>query len=130
MKLATRFSVIAFLSYYDTVRMTVIDPMHNFFLGTAKHIVEIWTNLGYLNKNKLDLIQENTDQFVVPHGIGKIPRKISSCFDAFDADEYKNWVMFFSIYVLHDVIPKRGKECFRKFVLNLLVYMQEGNFEE
>ena len=55
--------------------MTVIDPMHNFFLGTAKHILKIWKNLGYLNKNKLDLIQEKTDQFVVPHGIGKIPKR-------------------------------------------------------
>ena len=75
-------------------------------------------------------MQEKTDQFVAPHDIGKIPRKISSCFDAFDADENKNRVMLFSIYVLHDLIPKRGKECFRKFVLNLPVYMQEDNFKE
>ena len=42
-KLGTRFSVIAFLSYYHTVKMTVIDRMHNFFLGTAK-------NFGNLDK--------------------------------------------------------------------------------
>ena len=48
---------------------------------------------------------------------GKIPRKISSCSDGFDAGEYKNWVMIFSIYVLDDIIPKRDKACFRKSVL-------------
>ena len=116
-KLGTRFSFIAFLSYYDTIKMTVIDHMRNLFLGTAKYILKIWKKLGYLNKNKLDLMQEKTDQFAVPHDIGKIPRKISFCFDGFDADEYKNWVMLFSIYVLADVIPKRDKECSRKFVL-------------
>ena len=115
-KLATPFSAIAFPSYYDAIRMTVIDPMHNLFHGTAKHFLKIWKNLGYLNKDKLDLMQEKTDQFVVPHNIGKIPRKTSSCFDGFDADEYKNWVMLFSIHMLDDVIPKRHKECFRKFV--------------
>ena len=97
--------------------MAVIDSMHHLFLGKAKHILKIWKNLGYLNKNKLDLLQEKTDQFVVPHDIGKIPRKTSSCFDGFDADECKNWVMLFPIYVLNDVIPKRDKECFRKIVL-------------
>ena len=97
--------------------MAVIDSMHHLFLGKAKHILKIWKKLGYLNKNKLDLLQEKTDQFVVPHDIGKIPRKTSSCFDGFDADECKNWVMLFPIYVLNDVIPKRDKECFRKIVL-------------
>ena len=51
-------------------------------------------------------MQEKTDQFVVPHDTGKIPRKISSSFHGFDADEYKNWVILFSMYVLDDVIPK------------------------
>ena len=109
-KIGTSFSVIASLSYYDTIRMTVVDPIHNFLLGTAKHILKIWKNLGYLNQDKLDLMQEKTDQFVVPHDIGKIQRKISSCFDGFDVDEYKNWVMLFSIYALDDVITKRNKE--------------------
>ena len=67
---------MAFPSYCDATRMTVIDPMHNLFHGTTKHFLKIWKNLGYLNKDKLDLMQEKTDQFVVPHNIGKIPRKI------------------------------------------------------
>ena len=40
-KLATPFSAIAFPSYYDATRMTVIDPMHNLFHGTAKHFLKI-----------------------------------------------------------------------------------------
>ena len=108
-KLGTRFSVTVFLSYYNTIRMTVSDPMDNLFLGTTKHILRIWKSLGYLKKNKLDMIQEKSHQLVVTHDIEKIQRKILYCFDGFDADEYKNWVMLFSMYVLDNVIPKRNK---------------------
>lgn len=41
-----RISVIAFLSYYDTTRRTVINPMHNLSLGKAKPIWKIWKNWG------------------------------------------------------------------------------------
>ena len=73
--------------------------------------------LGYLNENKLDLMQEKADQFALSHDIGKIPRKISSCFDGFDLDKYKIWILLFHTYVLDDVISKREKDFFRKFVL-------------
>ena len=62
-------------------------------------------------------MQEKTDQFVMLQDIGKVPRKISSCFDGFDADENKNGIMLFFLYVLDYVIPKGDNKCFRKFVL-------------
>ena len=53
--------------------MRAIDPTYNLCFGTTKHIFKIWKNL---NKNKLDLMQKKTSQFVVPHDIGKIRREI------------------------------------------------------
>jgi len=32
----SRFTELFHLKYYDTVRYTIIDPLHNLFLGTAK----------------------------------------------------------------------------------------------
>ena len=32
-----RYSVLLELPYFDVVRYSVIDPMHNLLLGTAKH---------------------------------------------------------------------------------------------
>ena len=40
-----RYSVLLRLSYFDPIRMCVIDPMHNLLLGTAKHMVTIWKDL-------------------------------------------------------------------------------------
>ena len=96
----TRFSVLAFLPYFDTIRMTVIDPMHNLFLGSVKNLLKIWKELGYLNKANLEKIQEKTDSFIIPHDVGKIPRKIISGFDGFNADKYKNHI--FHIFITWD----------------------------
>ena len=113
----TRYSVLAELPYFDTVRMTIVDPMHNLFLGTAKKILTIWKELGYLNKASLEKLQEKSDEFVVQCDIGKIAKKIVSSFDGFTADEYKNWTILFSMYALKNIVPTRHIECFRKFVL-------------
>ena len=34
----TRFSVLAFLLHFDTIRMIIIDPMHNLFFGSVKNL--------------------------------------------------------------------------------------------
>ena len=41
-----RYSQLLRLPYFDYVCFTVVDPMHNLFLGTAKHLVEVWLQLG------------------------------------------------------------------------------------
>lgn len=39
----TRFTELMMLPYFDCVRFHIIDPMHNLFTGTAKHIMKnIW----------------------------------------------------------------------------------------
>lgn len=38
----TRWSELHRLAYFDIVRCTVIDPMHNLYAGTAKRMVELW----------------------------------------------------------------------------------------
>ena len=35
------YSCLLQLEYFDAVRFTVIDPMHNLFLGTAKHVFKL-----------------------------------------------------------------------------------------
>ena len=57
----TRFSVLAGLPYSDTVRMSLVDPMHNLCLGTAKNILKIWKERAYLQKNELEQLQEKVD---------------------------------------------------------------------
>ena len=44
-----RYSVPTKLPYLNPIRHNVIDPMHNLFLGTAKHCMELWTKKEILN---------------------------------------------------------------------------------
>ena len=47
--------------------MTIIDPMHNLFLGTA------------IAQDQFERIQEKINSFKTPLDIGRIPRKIETC---------------------------------------------------
>ena len=58
------------------MRMTVIDPMHNLFLGTAKHIMNIWIQQNILTKSTMADIQHVIDDMNIPTDLGRIPGKI------------------------------------------------------
>ena len=57
-ELGCRYSVLLKLPYFDPVRMNIIDPMHNLFLGSAKHFTKrILLGTGVLPKEGI-----NTDE--------------------------------------------------------------------
>ena len=61
-----RYSVLDNLPYFDASRMTVIDPMHNLLLGTAKYMLNVWKELNYLTNEHLIQIQSLINKFVCP----------------------------------------------------------------
>ena len=63
------------------------------------------------------LVQNRIDSFVIPSSIGRIPHKIRSGFASFTADQWKNWVLYFSLIALREVLPQDMYECWRHFVL-------------
>ena len=38
-----KYSILTELPYFNPIRFTIVDPMHNLFLGTAKHMMKLWT---------------------------------------------------------------------------------------
>lgn len=92
---------IAGSPYFDPVRMTIIKPMHNLFLGSAKHILKnVWLKRGLINDSDLNVVQKCVDSMNVPPYIGRIPHKIGSFVSGFTADQFKNWINFFSIIIM------------------------------
>ena len=51
-----RYSSLLKLTYFDPVKMVLIDPMHNLFLGTAKHMIHIYIKQGLLDKHAIDTL--------------------------------------------------------------------------
>ena len=52
----------------------------------------------------------------VPTDIGRIPYKIHSGFSSFSADQWKNWVVYFSLITMRDTLSSDVLECWRHFV--------------
>ena len=106
------------LAYFDTVRGHIIDPMHNLFLGTAKHFTkDILFNPENPVIRKCDhfLIQERVDSD--SSTLGRIPHKIASACASFTADQWKVWTNVFSVFALHRLLRDEHIECWRLFVL-------------
>lgn len=53
-----RYSALIELEYFNPIQYAVVDPMHNLYLGTAKHIMQVWINQGILCKAHFDAIEK------------------------------------------------------------------------
>ena len=113
-----RYSALLQLPYFDAPRMLIVDPMHNCFLGSAKHFLQnIWIEKNIISYQQFNKIQDRVDKIIVPTGIGRIPYKINSGFSCFTADQWKNWTLYYSLLVLYDILDTEHLECWRHFVL-------------
>lgn len=112
-----RFSELSRLSYFDPIRMSIIDPMHNMYLGSAKHMIKVWLSTGTILEDSFEIIQKRVDTIETPASLGKIPRKISSSFGGFTAEQWMHWTNLFSVYALKGQIPDRLLHHWRFFVL-------------
>ena len=113
----SKYSELLNLPFFDIVRYHVVDPMHNIFLGIAKHSLKTWKDLHIIDDKKdYAVIQEKVDSMNPPFKLGRIPRKIGSGFASFTADEWKYWILMYSLYSLHGVLPDSHYKCWCLFV--------------
>lgn len=75
-----RYSCLIDLPYFNPICYAIIDPMHNLYLGTAKYMMELWTERGILTKNDFTIIEGIVASITTPRDIGRIPLKIASSF--------------------------------------------------
>lgn len=118
----SRFTELMHLPYYDCIRFSVIDPMHNMFLGTSKRMFHQWVDSGLITKRSLQHIQNIVQKFNVPIGIGRIPHKIASNFANLTADEWKNWTLLFSQIALHGILPEDHLKCWQLYISACRIY--------
>lgn len=90
--------------------------MHNLLLGTAKHVMQIWTKHGILHFKSFAIVEERVKSITTPKDIGRLPLKISSSFSGFTADQWRNWTTIFSGVCLKGVLPQEHLNCWLLFV--------------
>lgn len=117
-----RYTILSELPSLNIVRNTIIDPMHNLFLGTAKHVLQAWKERAIIKDSQFSDIQHKVDNILVSRKVGRIPGKILHGFSRFTADQWKSWTLVFSIFCLHNVLPSEHLECWRLFVYACALY--------
>ncbi len=111
------YSALLDLEYFDVIRFCAMDPMHNLFLGTAKHVFKLWISKGHLSKQQLKQIEERLAMMEVPPEMGRLPKNISSNHGAYTAEQWKNWTLVYSMYALKDILQAEHLKCWQAFVL-------------
>ena len=119
-----RYSVLFELPYYDCIRFVVIDVMHNLFIGTSKHVINVWKEKELLKTKDFWEIQKRVKNISVPQDIGRIPYKIDSGMAGMTADQWKNWTCIYSLYALQGLIPKEHLDCWWLFVQACIILCQ------
>jgi len=115
-KYGVRYSVLLELPYFDPVRYTVIDIMHNMFLGTAKHIFQVWVDVHLLTNKEMAEIEDRIKLFITPADCGRLPSNISSSYSSFTAAQWRNWITIYSPVVLKGLLPVEHLRCWLLFV--------------
>lgn len=88
-KYGTRYTELMLLPYFDCVRFHIIDPMHNLFTGTAKHIMKnVWLDSEKPLLGK-DPRENEQKKLKVPASVGRMPKKIENSYGGFTTDQWK-----------------------------------------
>ena len=111
-----KYAVLFQLPYYDAVRFVIIDPMHNLFLGLAKTALKVWKEKELIKDKHFDLLQRRVDAVIPPPETGRIPSKISTGFSGLMADQWKNWVCYYSAFALKGILPREHYDAWMRFV--------------
>ena len=107
----------------NCVRFSIIDLMHNMFLGTTKRILhQQWLESGLISRKQLDEIQTIVAKCKIPCSAGRIPYKIASAFKSLSAEEWKNWTLLFSLIALKNVLPEDHLQYWQKYLFACSIF--------
>jgi hypothetical protein len=87
------------------VFVTIADPMHNLFLGTTKHMIQLWKDRNLLSDKDMKEIQRRMDSLKVPSDVGSYVSKLTHNMSKFTAEEMKKFCIIFSPFLLHGILP-------------------------
>ena len=117
-----KYSPLQTLDYFSPVKDTVIDPMHNLFLGVAKTTLQTWKENKLLTDGQCRTIQATVNSVRAPRDIGRIPAKVASGFSSLTADEWRLWTLLYSSITLEEVLPQEHQFCWDQFVRACTVF--------
>lgn len=97
---------------YKFLETTVVDPMHCTFEGTVKKILNLWFNDDFKDYGfrKSAVILQRVDErllsFKPPSHVQRLQRSIKNHLAHWKGHEFKNFLFYYALVILHDSIPE------------------------
>lgn len=112
----TRMTMLHELKYFDPIRCTTIDPMHNLFSGTASRMTHHWIKQGLIDKRKLEAMEIELRSMSIPPGYLIAAGHIRSGFAGMTSDELRSWTILYSVPLLIQKIDSNHLQNWLHFV--------------
>lgn len=112
----TRVTELHRLRYFDPIRCTTIDPMHNLFSGTASRMTHQWIKMELLTKRHLATMEEQLESMSKPPGYLISAGHLRSGFAGMTSDEWRSWTVLYSIPLLIGKLHSAHLENWQHFV--------------
>ena len=95
---------------FNVIDGFVVDYMHGVLLGVAKQMCCLWLEIrpsaAWYIGNKKGAIDKLLLQIKPPSNLTRTPRSVRSIAQ-WKASEWRNWLLFYSLYVLHGTLPSK-----------------------
>ncbi|OAD69113.1 hypothetical protein PHYBLDRAFT_172942 [Phycomyces blakesleeanus NRRL 1555(-)] len=111
-----RWSELHDLVYFNLVECTVINPIHNLYLKTAKRIMEKWRSSGLITDAHLAEMQLDADKMVLPEDYTPLGTKIGHGFPFMNANKWKSWYLVYFPVLLRGRLPEAHLSNWTTFV--------------
>jgi len=93
---------------FDIVHGFIVDYMHGVLLGVSKHICTLWfeskPSANWYIGNQKNAVDSALLKVKPPRNLTRTPRSIRSMAQ-WKASEWRNWLLFYSLFVLDGVLP-------------------------
>ena len=112
-------SFLAAFPEYDLGKGTVVESMHNVFLGISRHITKLVlfssreNDFNFGSPENLAVVNERLLEIKPPSCISRKPRDISTYSD-WKASEWRNWLLLYLLPCLEGILPNRIFNLFAK----------------
>lgn len=110
------FSILTSIPKFNIIFGLPVDIMHGVFLGVAKGLSELWFDQKHHRKpfylgNKTNKVDDILVEYHPYSEISRYPRQISQRHN-WKANEWMNWMLYFALPSLIDILPQQFLEHF------------------
>lgn len=98
------------LPKFNIIDEVGIDYMHNTLLGIVKMLMKLWFEKGHKNQlwyigDRIKEIDKSIAGLKFPNTVSRAPRNIEQDVCHWKASEYRTFLLYYSVPVLHQILP-------------------------